>query len=179
MKYFLELQGRKKKNSQGKVYYYYVDAGYDTHHVCKALHINRDELEGFVIEQIGKLLANGEYEDRFKRHLKKNLIAVEKDVSFNLPLLKKQHQAIENEIDIIVDELFQVRSDTLRKRLLKKERERDNIAREIQKLSTVGDGLSQIIKSLNNVGDILKLRSHREQKKAVKFFLEGGGIDKG
>ncbi len=178
-----KLHGRKKKNSQGKVYYYYEDAGYDTYHVCGALHIHRDNIEGFVIDQIEKLLSKGDYEERFKQHLKNHLIAVEKGASSQFPLLRKKFEALESEIDVIVDELLQVRSDALRERLIKKERERDAIAREMEKLRAVADGPSQIInlvnkyiKTLNYSATILKMRSHREQKQAIRFFLERGEL---
>jgi hypothetical protein len=181
-----KLHGRKKRNNQGRVYYYYEDAGYDTYNVCKALHIPRDEIENFVMDQIGKLVSGGNYEARFRQHLKRHLIAIERDASGDLPSLRQQLHAIEGEINLIVDELLKIKSDALRKRLMSKEQQRDLVVREIEKRRAVVDGPSQIInlvnkylKALNHATDILRMRTPREQKQAIRFFLDGGELMRG
>ena len=178
-----KLQGRKKDNKQGKIYYRYQDPGADIHKICKAVKIDKDEVEGFVLQCIESLINDGDYEARFREHLTRLLISIEREANDRTPLLERKLRQLENEIENIIDELLKVKSAALRERLSRRENEKAAIEQELRSLRTVNKAPSQVVnlvnrymKALKHVAAVIRTREPGEQKAAVDIFLEKGEL---
>jgi len=86
-----KFQGRKTKNKEGRVYQYYIDAGFQSYKVCDSLSIPLHSsagvtgIEDFVSSEIQKMLDNDRYVERFKEYLKEALIGLERETETRLP----------------------------------------------------------------------------------------------
>lgn len=180
-----KFQGRRVKNSVGKVYQYYIDSGYKNYRVCASLNIpqhtegNVIGLDDFVIGEVQKMLDNDRYVERFKAYLKEALIGIERETETAYPALKKREKELKAEIESTIDELLKVKSEALRERLKKGEAELDCLKREIEKYENIKSQPSKVLLLVNeyarvmkNVGEVLKRRTPGEQKTAVGYFLD-------
>ncbi|MBI5745672.1 MAG: recombinase family protein [Nitrospirae bacterium] len=180
-----KFQGRKTKNKEGRIYQYYIDAGFQNYKVCPSLSIPVHSTEGvtgiedFVISEIQRMLDTDRYVERFKEYLKEALIGLERESERAYPALKKREAALRKEIESIVDELLQVKSEALRERLIKREAELERLKKEINKYESINSQPSNVLllvneyaRVLKNVGEVLKRRSPGEQKTAIGYFLD-------
>ena len=180
-----KFQGRKVVNNEGRVYHYYVDSGFQTYGTCSSLRIQKDTkgdivgLEDFVINAIMKMFDNDLYVQRFKDYLKKELISREHETETVYPMLSKKFADANKEIDSIIDELLQMKSDALRERLRKREAERDSLQQELKKYARMKQEPSKVLllvndyaRVLKNIGTVLRKREPGEQKTAVGYFLD-------
>ncbi len=180
-----KFQGRKTKNNEGRLYYYYVDSGYQNYRACTPLSIpkySKDGITGiedFVIDQIGKMLDSDKYVDRFKGYLKDILIGLERESNTAYPMLQKKLKDLDREITSIQDVLIETKSKSLGERLLKKEAEREELCKELGNYEGIKKEPSKVLLLVNeyaevlkNVGEVIRKRSPGEQKTAIGFFLD-------
>ena len=182
-----KFQGRKVKNSIGKIYNYYVDSGYKNYRVCTSMNIFKNTernivgIEDFVVSEIEKMLDTDRYVERFKDYLKEALIALERETDNVYPVLKRKIKGIDIEIAKIQDALIftESRSQSLKDRLLKKEIEREELLKDIRKYESIKSQPSKVLllvneyaRVLKNVGEVLRRRTPGEQKTAIGYFLD-------
>jgi len=180
-----KFQGRKVKNSVGTVYLYYTDSGHRTYRICQPLNIHKNTkgetigIEDFVISEIQKLLETDRYVERFKQHLKETLLSLERETESAYPALKKKDVEVKKEIESIMDELLQMKSQALRERLAKREAEQEQIKKELAKYENIKREPSKILLLINkyaeilkNVGEVLRRQTPGEQKVAIGYFLD-------
>ena len=129
------------------------------------------------------MIKSGDYEDRFRQHLSRLLISVEREAHSRAPLLRRQLHELEHEISVLVDELLKVRSQALRQRLILVESKQVSIKRELKALGNIEKAPSQVVNLVNrymaalrHAAIIIKTRSPGEQKTAIDLFLEKGEL---
>jgi DNA invertase Pin-like site-specific DNA recombinase len=180
-----KFQGRKVKNSAGTIYHYYTDSGYKNYRICESLNIRKNTvgevvgIEDFVISEIQKKLSSDRYIERFKEHLKEMLLGLERETESAYPALKKRDAELKKEIESILDELLQVKSNALRERLTKREAEQELLKKELEKYKNIKNQPSKVLLLINkyaeilkNVGEVLKRQAPGEQKTAISYFLD-------
>lgn len=173
----------KYMQSKGYRNDYYQCNGYEGHRTCTSFLIKRGPIETWVKAKIREMIESEEYKDELMDYLKESR-KEERRSGDSLKLLRAEAKGLDREIKRIVDELLATPSQSLRERLLDREKKLEGVNARIEaiekapKSKPIEDEIKRYMALIDRAAKQIETAGIEEQKRIVSYFLERGEVDR-